>query len=115
MRKINLRFVGTGYNNYYQAEVKIFDKCNKLVYRGYTYNGRVTVCLKDNCFYKIKATLNNQIINTKIFVNNCICNYEFIFYNCCLNNNIDNEVTFLLTDYYYSNLPIERGNLILNG
>ena len=115
MKKINIRFVGTGYNNYYQAKVKIYDNCNKLVYKGCTYNGRISVCLKENSCYKLEASLNSQVINSKIFINNCTCNYEFIFYNCCLNNNVSNDIAFLLTDYYYSDLPIERGNLILNG
>ncbi len=115
MKKINIRFLGTGYNNFYQANVKIFDNRNKLVYKKHTYNGKLTVCLKENCYYRVIANLNNQVIKTIIYVNKCKCNYEFAFYNCCLNNNVDNNVTFLLTDYYYSDLPIERGNLILNG
>ena len=115
MKKLNIRFIGTGYNNYYQANVKIFDMNNKLVYKGCTFNGRIDVCLKENCCYKLNAALNNQIINAVLIVGK-ECNYEYIFYNCCLNEKSNTEeITFLLTDYYYNNLPIERGNLLIYG
>ena len=111
MQKIKLRFLGTGYNNCNQVHVRIYDMCNRKVVDKWSYNGSINVCLKRCEYYKIIAILNNKIINTIIYTNKCF--YEFAFYNCC--NNQVNQITFSLTDYYYSDLPIERGNLILNG
>ena len=59
MKNINIRFVGTGYNNFYWVKVKIYDKCDKLIYKVCIYNGRITVCLKENNCYKLVMSLNN--------------------------------------------------------
>ena len=117
MKKVIIRFIGTGYNDNYQAKVKIYDKCYNLIFDGCTYNGKVKICLKENKTYIIKAILGNKVISTVICINRCNNYFEYAFYNCFIkrNNRDDNNVTFLLTDYFYDNLPIERGNLILNG
>ena len=110
MIKINItfKFIGAGYNNYHQASIKLYDDLNNLVYKGNSYNGELTLCLKRNSIYLIYARLNNIIIKTPILILN---QNIFVFnFNQLVNNK---SITFLLTDYNYNNLPIMKGEIIL--
>jgi len=109
MKKI-LRFLGTGYNKYYQAHVKIYDN-NYLVYSGYTYNGIIKCNLKRGCYY-MEAKTNYGLISKKIIIVDNINEYTFVF-NYAIINNTNNIITFLLTDYNYANLPIKKGDIYL--
>lgn len=110
MKKIIIRFLGLGYNEFYQANIKIYDLDNNLIYKGTTYNGKTKLCLKENHAYKLIAKSLNETIHTCFYVSN-INEYLFIFNWAKYNQN--RRVTFLLTDYYYNNLPIEKGELFL--
>ena len=105
MRKVNLKFIGLGYNNYYQACIKIYDKCNNLIFEDKTYNGIVSVELEENEVYRLIADSCRNRLNIVFFVNECRDCYCFNFQN----NRI---ITFLLRDFYY-NLPIEKGEIYL--
>lgn len=107
---ITLNFLGLGYNNINQADVLIYDDCNNLVYTKKTYNNKLNICLKKNKVYRVVAFSLNDRISTTIYINNN--NYCFRFNRSIINENSD-SITFLLTDYYYDNLPIERGEIIL--
>lgn len=99
-----LRFIGTGYNNYYQAHIKIFNN-DELIYEGITYNGRINICLKEELIYKIEAYLfNKETYYIYINKNN--------IYTLILNHALYKTITILLVDYYY-NLPIEKGEIFL--
>lgn len=65
------------------------------------------ICLIENAIYKIVAKSNNETLVTFIYINKD--NYIFSFKSSIYGRTI----TFLLTDYYYSNLRIERGEIIL--
>ena len=107
---ITLNFLGLGYNNINQADVLIYDEFNNLVYNKKTYNNKLNICLKKNKVYRVVAFSLNDRISTSIYINNN--NYCFRFNRSIINENSD-SITFLLTDYYYDNLPIERGEIIL--
>ena len=109
MKDINLIFIGAGYNNFYQAQVKIYDN-DQLICCKNSYNGRINLCLESNKVYKTHIkTINNYII-TSFYVNDFNNNYYFNI-NC---NYIKNRIiTFLLTDYNYDNLKIGKGELIV--
>lgn len=109
MMEVIIKFFGLGYNSNYQASVVIYDDKNNIVYDGNTYNGKLKLYLKKKHIYKVIAKFMGDIINTNIYINtnNKLC---FKFRNSTLE---DNPITFLLTDYYYDNLPIERGEIIL--
>ena len=109
MKEVTLKFIGTGYKDIYQANIKIYDINNKLINECTTYNGYINICLKKCCYYKIKATLNNDILNGVIYINQDL--YTFVFNRSYIS--IPTITTFILTDYNYNNLPIEKGELIL--
>ena len=105
---VNLKFNGLGYNDYLQADVKLYDNNCNLIYEGRTFDGEVSLYLEEDNCYKLYAYSCGRYINLWFYVsmkNSC---YKFNF-----NNIEDNNVTFLLTDYYYDNLPIQKGELIL--
>lgn len=112
MKDVVIKFLGLGINNKYQASVTIYDSFNKVVYRGNTYNGLLNICLKENNIYRLKTDFMGDHISTNIYIgnNNCYC---FRFKNSILDNIQRTNITFLLTDYYYDNLVIERGEIIL--
>ncbi|MBQ2639400.1 MAG: hypothetical protein IJF92_01355 [Bacilli bacterium] len=110
MKKIKLIFTGLGYNNRFQAYTKIYNSNNKLIYEGKTYNGELELCLKKNNCYRLEAISKDEIIDIWFYVNKTRKCYLFKFRRSIIENN---PITFLLTDYYYSNLPIEKGELIL--
>ncbi len=102
-----LKFIGTGYNDKYQAKIKIYQN-NKKIFEGTTYNGIIKVDLKENTIYKIKAYFLNEKINTYLYVTRK-CKYTFIFTHAIYN---PRTITISLVDLYY-NLPIERGEIFL--
>lgn len=114
MKDVTLKFYGLGYNNINQADVLIYDNCGNLVFEGTTYNNLLTIKLCKNNVYRLIAKSLDEEINTVFYVgrNN---NYCFRFPRGIFRNDIDKSITFLLTDYYYNNLPIERGEIILYG
>ena len=107
---LKLKFIGLGYNSYYQASVVIYDMFGNLVFSGQTYNGIIYVQLKPCHAYKIIARSKFEELNITLYVNKC--EYTFLFNNSKIIEN-DQTITFILTDYYYNNLKIEKGDLIL--
>ena len=98
----------TGYKNYNQADIRIYDNNDILICNKKTYNGKTNILLNKNKYYKIYAKLNNN----KIFLYYKIVNNKLIIPFC--NNKIkqNNVITLQLTDYYY-NMPIEKGLITL--
>lgn len=88
--------------------VEIYDTCNNLVFEGQTINNEI---IFDNCNcgpYKL------------VVINKCIPPYTMRLYfiptcNVYVYFNVPSSLTFRLTDAAYPGLPIERGELILNG
>ena len=112
MKEVIIKYYGLGIDNKYQASVIIYDSSNKEVYRGNTYNGLLNICLKKNNIYRLEAVFMGEHISTNIYIGNNNC-YSFRFKNSMLDDAENRNVTFLLTDYYYDNLVIERGEIIL--
>ena len=113
--KIKFKFFGLGYDDKYQARVFIYDSLNNLIFDGQTYNGNLCVNLIYGRVYRIVAFSLNDRIDTYFYIDG---NREYClgFSYALVSNTVVPEIdtiTFLLTDYYYSNLPIERGDLIL--
>ena len=108
MKKIKIRFYGLGYDNKHQAYIKIYDVSNNLIYVGQTYNGQIDVLLNKYSLYHLIAEICNDIIDIYFYTNQ----EEYTFY---FNRGVIKfrTITFLLTDYYYNNLKIERGDLII--
>ncbi len=109
MKDVCFKFYGLGYNEYYQANVSIYDLYGNLVYSGNTYNSILNTCLNIGEKYLVKATFMGEVIIRYIIINRPV--YIFIFDHALMN---EPAITFILKDYYY-NLPIERGELILYG
>ena len=109
MKKIKLIFKGLGLKNKNQAYIKIFNSNCNLVYEGHTYNGQLDIRL-DNNVYRLVANYNGNIIIVPFYVSSNTNNYIFSFNNYNLNSR---DITFQLTDFYYTNLPIERGDIVL--
>lgn len=109
MKEVIIRFLGLGYNEFWQADVDIYDVNNFLIFSGVTYNSRIVLCLARNRLYRLRAKSLNDIIDVYFYVLNDD-EYVFIFNRSFFK--YGRTITFLLTDYYY-NLPIEKGNLYL--
>ena len=107
---IILNFLGLGYNNINQADVFVYDNSNNLVYNKKTYNNKLNICLEKNKVYRVVAKSLEDTIDTIIYINNNY--YCFRFKRSIIHIN-NNPITFLLTDYHYDNLPIERGEIVL--
>ena len=109
--KVKLTIFGLGYNSFYQADIYIHDCNNNLILKKRTYNSMVDVKLKKNKLYKITIKTLFEEKNVSIYINN---NHYCISLNSNLINIVENQtITFQLTDYYYNNLKVERGELIL--
>lgn len=109
MKNVILKFIGLGYDNVNQADVKIYDNNNCLVDCGKTYNNRFKTCLKKNNIYLLRAYSLGDVIYTYFYVNNNDI-YCFRFNRSIYNGR---NITFLLTDLNYIGLRIERGFLNL--
>lgn len=110
MKNICLNFFGLGINDKIQAYIKIIDKDCEVIYEGFTYNAKLSVCVEINYAYQLIAISNNEVINLRFYVNKYRDNYYFYFPRSIIKNRI---ITFQLTDSFYKNLPIEKGEIIL--
>lgn len=102
MRKVEMYFIR--FSNY-PIHIKIYDKC-KLIYEKDTYNGMIQVYLDSNKVYKVVANTLYNYLNINILIDRSCYKFNFV-------NNINRNITFLLTDRAYSGLKIERGDLLL--
>ena len=111
IKRVTIKILGIGVS---KAFVTIFDNNNRIVYKG-TTNGIISLCLNNKSIYKINICYLGYELK-RVFVVNNYNNYEFIF-DCSyyVPNNNKHNITLLLTDYYYNNLPIQKGDIILNG
>ena len=110
MKKVKLIFKNVELKKNNQVYVKIYDNRCNLVYEGYTFDGEIDISLRKDRAYNMIAKFYNNSIVTVFYVGNGFNKYIFNFNYI---NNENNNVTFLLTDFYYTNLPIERGDIIL--
>ena len=113
IKKVILKFIGTGINVFYQADVCIYDKCGNLVYEGKTYNRKLIICLKKNEVYRLVAKSYGEAIINAFYVNEKDEEYVFFFKRGIFKSNNLRTITFLLTDANYGNLQIEKGEMIL--
>ena len=112
MKKILIKFLGLGIDDKYQACVRIYDICNNLICENKTYNGKLELCLEENKLYKLQAIFMGMEINKSFYVTNSNNVFSFTF-NKLIITCLSRTVTFLLTDANYTNLPIEKGKMIL--
>ena len=107
---MKIRLIGTGYQEYYQADVKIYDEENNLICKTKTYNGELNLNLLANKTYHIEANLLGTTLKSSFYTNKC----EFVFiFPYSYKRNQTNSTTFRLTDKVYKNLPIEKGKILL--
>ena len=107
MKRVILKFYGLGYNDIFQANVKIYNNKNQCILNTKTYDNIVVCSLEEKQVYLIEAISQSEIIRQKIYVDNN--KYCFFFPRSIVRN----IFTFQLTDFYYENLPIEKGEIIL--
>ena len=105
--------MGLGYYDKCQACIKIVNNCNKCVFEGKTYNGRINACLNVNQCYYINVFFFGGKIKKKIFISYLLDKYTIILPNALVRQRLNNNITFLLTDRNYLNLPIESGEVML--
>ena len=106
VNKVTLFLVGLGYGKYYQGEAWIFDTCGHLVSHGKTCNGKYSFRGCENTCYIIKVVSYLGRI-TKSFV----ARDRVVIYLNGRECRKPRITQFLLTDYYYDNLPIMKGEL----
>jgi len=111
MKKIKIKFLGLGYFDVNQAIVDIYDMKGAHLYHKITNNNEICLYLEERNIYRIIANNNYNFITKTFYVKNDDV-YIFSFYNNILDNT--STVTFLLKDYFY-NMPIMKGEIILNG
>lgn len=111
IKKVSLKFIGTGINNIMQASVDIYHN-NNLVYSKKTYNGNLEVFLEEGNPYKIIAKTSKDTLSGAFYVSANNLNFVFIFSSSIYRTDIK-TITFLLTDANYNNLPIQEGEMFI--
>ena len=111
MKEITLIFTGLGIGSINQADVFIYDLNNNLLIKKRTCNGRLTICLREKCFYKVIAESCLETVNKTFYINQSTI--VFNFSNSLVSNRSSNLKSFYLTDQNYPNLPIMKGTIIL--
>lgn len=110
IKNVILKFYGVGIYNNYQAKVKIYDEYNNLIFCGYTYDGIINIKLNKYKTYNIEAYFLGETLKKTFYILNENI-YDFKFNHIIYKTN--NYITFQLTDYYYKNLLIKKGELLL--
>ncbi len=109
MNNVLLEWKGLGYLSIFQAQVYLYDDDNNLLYVSETYDGKLKVCLESNRVYKIIAISSSEIFKKNVYIDTCRNKYTFYFSRSIY----PRIITFQLTDFYYKNLPIEKGEIII--
>ena len=110
IEKVILTFYGLGKCSNYQAHVNIFNSCGDLIFSSMTKDGKIFLSLPFNKAYTVLAIFQNQIIVSSFYVD-CIYNkFVFFFQSSIIHLN---KVTFYLSDFYYNNLKIEKGEILI--
>jgi len=109
MNNIKLNFFGLNYSN--EALICIYHY-NKLIARKRTCNGIIYVNLKPNNNYKLVIETRYGRIVRNIYISSYLSNYIVRLVSSA-NMRTNALITFLLTDSYYDNLPIEKGMISL--
>ena len=114
IKKVKLIFIGAGICEKYEACVSIYNECGKLVFKGKTKKGKITLNLRKKEVYKLIAKSCGETIYGAFYVKDCKDKYVFVFQRGIINIETPEErtITFLLTDLNY-NLPIEKGEIVL--
>ena len=107
MKKIGFCLKGLGYEDQYQADIYLKEK-DSLHFVGRTYHGKIELCLEEDSVYTIIAITKREMIKRVFYVNPCQNQISF-----CFPRNRKRRITFQLTDAFYKNLPIEKGEIIL--
>lgn len=110
MNIIKIKFRGLGYGDIFQAQVFLYDKKN-LIAVEQTKNGFFQISLEPEKVYHMIAISPNEILKRVFYVDKkrkiyCFSFRRALFYSKSI-------VTFHLTDFYYRNLPIKKGEIIL--
>jgi len=111
MKYVTICFIGLGYQDKFQANIYLYDE-DKLLFQEKTYNGKIKACLEIGKVYQLIAISANEIIKSKFYVSCKQRKYTFYFPRAFYREN-GSIITFHLTDFYYKNLPIEKGEIIL--
>ena len=109
MKEITIKILGLGIQNKCQALIKIWNQEKQLLYQDKTYNGQITIELKEKKPYLLE--IYSCLGNKKIFfyVDKNETYYQFNIQK----ENIIKKVIFHLIDANYRSLPIEKGEIIL--
>ena len=105
MRNIKIIFPELGLGSNYQAQVYLMNKETDWSITTKTYNKELDLCLKENQAYYLYAKSYFGIIELFFYIDCKRDKYYFKFLN--------NIITFQVTDFYYKNLPIKKGEIIL--
>ena len=112
MQSVTIKWRGLGYQNVFQAHVYLYDAENHLLLTTETYDNKITVCLTPNKVYKVIAISKDEILKNIFYVDSCQTTYTFYFLRSIFKGNPVIR-TFHVSDFYYKNLPIEKGKIIL--
>ena len=112
MKEIIIKFNGLGYYHLWQARVQLYDEENNLLFSGETYNSKISFCLETDKVYKMIAFSKDEILKISFYVGKNQRFYIFSFPRSFIGKE-EKQVTFLLTDFYYKKLPIEKGEMTL--
>lgn len=112
MKNVILQWKGLGYLDVFQATINIYDSNHCFLFSSKTYNGCLEVCLKTDTIYQIVAISQNEVVIQSIYLDKNRDCYQFYFPRSLYQNN-SRKITFHVTDFYYKNLPIEKGEMIL--
>lgn len=113
MKRVNIKCIVCNSLCNYRYYIKILDMYNNIVYEDSDFNGNLFINVYKNNVYRIviipKIHIYPYAINRKIIITeNDIYTFRFSFYK-----RNDNNITFRLTDIFYSGLPIKKGEIIL--
>ncbi len=112
MKNITIQFMGLGFNDLFQAHIYLYDENHSLLLEDKTYDRKIQLCLDPFKGYQMIAISGNEVLRIRFYVD---CNREkyTFFFPRSLYERQETIVTFHLTDFYYPNLPIEKGEIIL--
>ena len=112
MKKIKLRWNGLGWKNQFQADVFLYDEKGCLLFQGRTISGECYIWIQPEKVYKVLSISEGEFFQKVFYVDKCKSVYTFSFSQSIYQKESTHLYTFHLTDFYYPDLPIEKGEII---
>lgn len=108
MKNITIQILGVGFCD--EVKVSIWNSQHECIFDGKTNFGKISVALDTKNIYLLSVNSHRGYFQIPFYVD---CKRDCYYFEWPMRRPIERIITFQLTDANYMNLPIEKGEIIV--